>query len=64
MSTEKPKTSREARRDKVKAAWKEARGLYAEAMASDTEAAWEAFELQAAVLHRQSRLLAGKARGG
>ena len=56
--------SRDKRRDKVAAAMKELRPLLKTAMAEDTEAAWAEVELQAAVIHRQSRLLAGKPRGG
>lgn len=55
---------REARRAKVAAAMKAIKPLYAEALKSDTEEAWAAFEVQAATLHRQSRLLAGKSKGG
>jgi hypothetical protein len=58
------KLDREARRAKVAAALEALRPAYAEAVKTDTEAAWEAVELQAATVHRQARLLAGKSRGG
>ena len=60
--TEDPTRSRQ--RAKVADAMKNLRPLLKVAMASDHEADWEAVELQAATIHRQSRLLAGKSRGG
>lgn len=55
---------RQARREKIAKAQKELRPLLKQAMMSDSEADWEAVETQAATIHRQSRLLAGKTRGG
>lgn len=60
-----PRTlDREGRRHKVTAAFEAIGPLYTAALAADTEAAWEAFEFHAAILHRQGRLLAGKSKGG
>jgi len=64
LGREANKTDRDKRRDKVAAAMKELRPLLKAAEASDKESDWAAVELQAAVIHRQSRLLAGKPRGG
>ena len=55
---------RPGRRAKVAAAWEAIAPLYAKAMKADTEEAWAEFEFQAAILHRQGRLLAGKSKGG
>jgi hypothetical protein len=57
-------TQRERQRAKVAAAMKELRPLLKAAQASDAELDWAAVEEHAAVIHRQSRLLAGKPRGG
>lgn len=59
-----PALDRKARAEKVAAAMEAIGPLHAKAAKEDTEAAWAEFEFQAAILHRQGRLLAGKTKGG
>jgi len=57
--------SRSTRTAKVVTAYEElAAALENARTGRDTEAKWEAVEAAAAIIHRQSRILAGKKRGG
>lgn len=64
MEASKYDPTRKRQRTKVADAMKELRPLLKAAMESDRESDWAEVELRAATIHRQSRLLAGKPRGG
>lgn len=59
-----PSLTRPQRAQNVKTAVADLPAAYARAMKSDSARDWEIVENLSATAHRQSRILAGKSRGG